>query len=345
MSINMKFLTPEMETRWDAYVDKSGASFFHYSRWRHLIKNVFGHDSYYLYLTNVHNQITGILPLIRLKSILFGDFLISMPYFNYGGVVADSIDDEKRLLDDAEQLRVTLGCSHVELRETVDRTSNKLAVKTDKVMMLLNLPDNPDVLWRAIGAKRRNQINKASKSGPEFVVGGIELLDEFYAVFSNNMRDLGTPVYSKKFFRSIIEEFPENVFIAVVRFNGQPAGTGFLIGYKYWLEIPWASTLRKYHKYALNMFLYWQILQTAIEKGYRVFDFGRSSKDSGTLKFKSQWGAAQEQLYWNYLMPNGENLPEINPNNPKYDLAIKVWKKLPLFVANVVGPPIVKRLP
>jgi len=344
MSIKINTLNLDDETRWDVYLDRSSASFYHNSHWRHLIKDVFGHDSHYLYATDDKSQVTGILPLVRLKSLLFGDFLISMPYFNYGGALADSIEIERCLIEEAYNLRIALGCSHVELRETEDR-NNEFPVKTDKVTMLLDLPGEPEELWKAIGAKRRAQVKRPIREGAEFFIGGKELLDDFYTVFSINMRDLGTPVYSKLFFKSMLEYFPEHTSIAVVRLNGNPVGTGFLVGYKGKMEIPWASTLRKYNKFGVNMFLYWNILKTAIEKEYRVFDFGRSSKGAGTLKFKKQWGAVQKQLYWNYLLPKGEFLPELNPNNPKYSFAINVWQRLPLSVTKLLGPAIVKSLP
>lgn len=344
MSTKIDMLSPEGEAKWDAYVNQSGASFYHYSTWRHLIKDVFGHDSYYIYATDDQNHITGILPLVRLKSLLFGNFLVSMPYFNYGGVVSDSVEVDRHLLEKAESLRVELGCSHLELRESKDR-KNELPAKTDKVTMLLGLPGDPEELWKAIGAKRRAQVKRPIREGADFFFGGEELLDDFYTVFSINMRDLGTPVYSKRFFKNILDKFPKQAFIAIVRIKGVPVGAGFLLGNNGRIEIPWASTLRKYNKFGVNMFLYWNILKTAIEKQYKVFDFGRSSKDAGTLKFKKQWGAIQEQLYWNYLLPQGESLPEINPNNPKYSLVINVWQKLPLFVTRLLGPAIVKSLP
>lgn len=344
MSIKVIKLTKINEMKWDAYVERAGVSLYYNSKWRHLIKKIFGHDSYYLFAVNEEDEIIGILPLIRQKSILFGDYLVSMPYFNYGGPIGDSIQVENQLIEETEKLRASLGCTHVELRDIKERDTVNSA-KMDKVTMLLDLPHDPDELWKIIGAKRRSQIKRPVREGVEFCYGGEELLNDFYHVFSINMRDLGTPVYSKKFFKEIIEIFPEKTLIAVVKLKGEPVGAGFLIGHKGKLEIPWASTLRKVNKIGINMFLYWNILKTAIENNYQTFDFGRSSKDSGTLKFKKQWGAEPVQLYWNYLLPDGTALPEINPNNPKYKLVINIWRKLPVFVTKTIGPVIVKNLP
>jgi len=334
----------EAEAEWDEFVRRSGASIYHFANWRHLIKDVFGHDSYYLYARNNANEIIGILPLIRLKSFLFGDFLVSMPYFNYGGIAALSVEVEEKLYLAAEKLRGNLGCSFVEMREHKPR-ENKLPVRTDKVTTLLKLPAEVEELWGKIGAKRRSQIKRPIREGVEYIYGGRELLNEFYRVFSINMRDLGTPVYSKYFFNSIMDWFPENASIAIVKLHKQVVGAGFLLGHGETLEIPWASTIRKYNSLGINMYMYWNILKTAIEKKYRIFDFGRSSKEAGTLKFKKQWGGQEEQLYWYYLLRNDAALPRLNPNNPKFKFAINLWQKLPVPLANIVGPSIVKNLP
>lgn len=343
MSIEIRLLKKTDETKWDEYVERNHASLYHYSKWRHLIKNIFGHDSYYLFAIK-KEEIVGVLPLVRQKSILFGDNLVSMPYFNYGGPVGDTVQIENQLIDEAEKLRASLSCSHVELRDIKKRDTIH-STKVDKVTMLLDLPSDSDVLWKSIGAKRRSQINRPIREGVEFYCGGEELIDDFYSVFSINMRDLGTPVYSKNFFREMMKIYPEKTLLAVVKLKGEPVGAGFLIGHKGKLEIPWASTLRKVNKIGVNMFLYWNILKTAIEKNYQTFDFGRSSKDAGTLRFKKQWGAEPVQLYWNYLLPAGATLPEINPNNPKFNLMISIWKKIPVFITKIIGPRIVKNLP
>lgn len=328
---------------WDYYVCKRKASIYHDSRWAALIKRVFGHDSHYL-IASDKDKVVGILPLVQLKSLLFGNFLVSMPYFNYGGVVADSDEITASLIREAQKLSHGLYCSHIEMRFDTEQAI-KLPLSTDKITMLLNLPDDPDDIWQAIGSKRRAQIKRPMREGVEFFYGREELLDDFYYVFSKNMRDLGTPVYSKLFFAAILSVFSENTFIAIVRLNGEAVGAGFLIGNNGKLEIPWASTLRKVNRIGVNMFLYWNILKTAIVENYQVFDFGRSSKDTGTLKFKKQWGATEKQLYWYYDLPEGSPLPGLKPSNKKFAAAISVWKKLPVRVTNCIGPQIVKNLP
>jgi len=342
--IKIKQLTPEFEPAWNTYAESKGASLYHHTNWRHLIKEVFGHDSHYLYAQDEGGNIVGILPLVRLKSLLFGDYLISMPYFNYGGSLADTAQVTEMLLDESEKLRINLGCSHVEMRMAEEQPVD-LPCREDKVTMLLNLPDDADELWKDIGTKRRAQIKRPIREGVEFISGGIELIDDFYHVFSINMRDLGTPVYSKSFFKAIFKWFPDSAKIGIVRLNNEAVAAGFLLGNKEVVEIPWASTLRKVNKIGVNMFLYWNILKFCIEQGYKIFDFGRSSKDAGTLRFKKQWGAEQKQLYWYYQLNDGAEIPQINHRNKKYELMINVWKKMPLIFCNNLGPYVVKNLP
>jgi FemAB-related protein (PEP-CTERM system-associated) len=188
-------------------------------------------------------------------------------------------------------------------------------------------------------------VRRPLRESPQVLSGEIELLDEFYAVFARNMRDLGTPVYSKAFFGNILDCFPDESRIILVRLRGAPVASGFLLGYKGIMEIPWASSLRKVNHLSMNMLLYWEALKLAVQENYRKFDFGRSSKGSGTYRFKKQWGAMPEQSYWHYWLDTGKEAPALNPDNPKYALAIKLWRRLPLVISNRLGPKIVKNLP
>ncbi len=343
MTISIQKLSKENKLDWDKYVENKHSSIYHDSRWPLLIKKVFGHTSHHL-LAIENEEVIGILPLVQIKSILFGNYLVSMPYFNYGGVLVDSEVALNELHSAANQLSTELGCSHIEYRLNCP-LNTRLPVKENKVTMILELPDDPDVLWKAIGSKRRSQVNRPVREGVEFHTGGLELLDEFYSVFAINMRDLGTPVYSKTFFQEILKTFSAETFLVVVRLNGEPVAAAFLIGHAGVLEIPWASTLRKVNRIGVNMYLYWHTLKTAIEKGFRQFDFGRSSKDAGTLKFKKQWGGQQKQLYWYYDLPENQDLPGLNPDNKKFQMAISIWQKLPIPLTRLIGPTIVKNLP
>ena len=159
------------------------------------------------------------------------------------------------------------------------------------------------------------------------------------------MRDLGTPVYSKNLFKNILNNFPESARIIIIQLNNKPVSAAFLIGYKDKLEIPWASTIKEVNHLSINMLLYWEVLSFAISKKYNFFDFGRSSINAGTYKFKKQWGAQGKESYWHYWLDENTEMPSLNPNNPKYKLVISIWKKLPVSLTRIIGPSIVKNLP
>ncbi len=333
------------DSAWDAYVDShEQASVYHLSAWRKVLREVFNSRCHYLTAVSDDGGVSGVLPLVHFESRLFGNFLVSMPYFNHGGVLSSNLEAEEALLKHAIDLGRSLGVAHIELREFHAR-NNGWQYKDEKVSMLLDLPEDPDVLWKSIGAKRRSQIKRPEREGASVQVGGLDLLDDFYAVFSRNMRDLGTPVYAKKLFKNILEEFPKHTFIAVIYLNDLPVAAAFLVGYKQIIEIPWASSIREFNRLGINMKLYWEVLKHSIRQGYKIFDFGRSTMDGPTYKFKKQWGAEPRQCYWNYWLAEGGELPQLNPQNPKYKIAIEGWKRLPLTVANILGPHIVRHLP
>ncbi len=331
-------------SRWDAFVQANpAASIYHLARWRALIVDCFGHQTHYLQALDANNAVVGVLPLVRLKSKLFGDYLVSVPFFNYGGALAVTAKVETALMQRAEQVAQDLGVSHIEFRDTVER--QPWPKRTDKVAMLLRLPRSVEALDKQIGSKLRAQIKRAQREQPAVLQGGSELLEDFYSVFARNMRDLGTPVYSKHFFIKILQSFPDESRLIVVRHNGKPVSTAFLLTFKQGVEIPWASTLREVNQFSMNMLLYWEVLQYAIAQKANTFDFGRSSRDAGTYKFKKQWGAEEVPLFWHYWLKDGGELPQLNPNNPKYKLMINVWQRLPVALTKLIGPPLVKKLP
>lgn len=332
--------------RWDSYVNKSPSSNL-YQRigWKYVIERTFGHKTYYLLSEDAKGNISGILPLVHLKSRIFGSFMVSVPFFNYGGVCADTSSIRDRLISEAIAVANKVNATHIEFRES-QLLTEELPVKTAKVSMHLHLPTDSTDLLKSLGSKLRSQIKRPEKEGMSAHLGQAQELDKFYTIFAKNMRDLGTPVYSKSFFHNIMEEFPDSTWVNIVRTTeGKPVAAGFLIGFRGTLEIPWASSLREYNQYSPNMLLYWSSLKFACDKRYKLFDFGRSTPGEGTYKFKQQWGAQPVQLYWHYWMKNGGAIPEINPKNPKYQLAINLWKKMPVGITRLIGPSIVQYIP
>ncbi|GAB3001888.1 FemAB family PEP-CTERM system-associated protein [Psychrosphaera aestuarii] len=346
--ISVSILPPDEFAAWDKYVsDHPLSSLYHKSDWLSLIEASFGQKAYYFIAKNTDDTIVGVLPIINLDSWLFGNYMVSMPYFNYGSVLADSVAVENQLISAAIEAAQQNKVSHIQFRaiESAESLLKTMPVSTQKVNMILDLPETPELLGKAIGSKRRSQIKRPIREGVSHKFGGVELLEDFYEVFCLNMRDLGTPVYSKTFFKAILETFPDNSLLCVVYWQGKPVSTGFLMHYKDRMEIPWASTVRYANRISVNMYLYWQILSYAIENDFKQFDFGRSTVDAGTYKFKKQWGAEPLQCYWYHWVPEGGEVPNLSPSSAKFDLAIKVWQKLPLWVTKMIGPPIVRNLP
>jgi FemAB-related protein (PEP-CTERM system-associated) len=263
---------------------------------------------------------------------------------NYGGMVGDDGKTVTCLINEAIAQAQSRGARHIELRSQ-EAFDVGLPSSQRKVSMRLALTRDFELLWKGFPSKLRSQIRRAQKESMTVRFGGAEYLDEFYAVFARCMRDLGTPVYSKQFFGSICRHFPKESRICLVLLNGMPVAAGFLYGFRSVLEIPWAASDRRFNRLAPNMLLYSSVLEHACREGLHVFDFGRSTPDSGTYRFKEQWGARPHQLHWYYWTAGGEAIPQLNPQNPKYQAAIKVWQRLPLPIANWLGPHIVKFLP
>ena len=329
----------------EAYLaNHPAASIWHRPAVTSFIESTYGHSTRYFCALDQNKSVVGVLPAVQLRSRLFGNFLVAMPYFNYGGVLADNREIALSLIAHADQWRQATNASHLELRFCQDNDLG-LPQRTDKVSFWLPLPDNVDALWNSFQPKVRAQIRRGGREITNAVIGGPELLDEFYRVFSINMRDLGTPVYGRDFFANLLKTLGERAWLVVVRIDGRAAGCAFLTGYNGRMEIPWASTLRRYNHTGINMIMYWKILEFAVQQGFKVFDFGRCSHDAGTYRFKQQWGAQPLTLYWDYLLPDGAELPALNPDNPKFRLLIAVWQRLPVTITNLLGPQIVKGLP
>lgn len=331
--------------RWDRFVEQHpDATGYHVWGWRSIFERVFGHQTIYL-LAQRDGITTGVLPLVAFRSAIFGRFLVSLPFVNYGGVLASDEVSATALVARAAAAARDMRARHVELRHR-SRRFQALTPKEHKVSMLLPLASQSDTMWNGLDRKVRNQVRKAEKSGLKSEVGGLERLDDFYAVYARNMRDLGTPVYAKHFFETVMRTFPERTQIVVSRHveSGRPVAAGFTWKWRDTVEVPWASSLREFNQMAPNNQLYWAIIEQAIAGGASVLDFGRSTPDEGTFHFKRQWGAEPLPLCWEYDLLGGA-LPDQSPKNPKFRLAIDLWKRLPLPIANAIGPHIVRSIP
>jgi FemAB-related protein (PEP-CTERM system-associated) len=329
----------------EAYVAAHPSAFsYHRPGWLRVIKRAFGHRTTYL-VARRDGRIVGVLPLVLMASRLFGRFAISLPFVNYGGIIAS--DDEAAASLVAEAIAVTRQAqgAYLELRHTA-RQCPDLQPKQHKVTMTLPLQPSADALWQVIDRKLRNQIRKGEKSGLQIRHGGAELVPAFYSVFARNMRDLGTPVYSVRFFEQLLAEFPQTtrVFVATTS-DGQPAAASIVHWFRDRIEVPWASAVREFNPLCANVFLYWEMLRFACESGFATFDFGRSTPGEGPFQFKKQWGAQPSPLVWEYWTPDGRSMPDLSPHNPKFALAVRAWQRLPLPLATALGPFIVRNIP
>lgn len=328
---------------WDAYVaDHADASGYHLWAWRTVFEDVFHHRAHYAAATR-DGRLVGVLPLVLFESWLFGRFVVSVPFLNYGGVVADDQVAANALVAYAGAVARAHRASHVELRHD-RRRFPALAAKEHKVAMTLALPPTVEALWQALDRKVRNQVRKAEKSGLSIVAGGREHLDEFYDVFAVNMRDLGTPVYPPRLFETVLKTFPDRTRLVIVRSGDRPVAGGLTWRWRTRTEVPWASSLREFNHVSPNNLLYWTILQHAIGDGSTWLDFGRSTPNEGTYHFKKQWGAGPAPLCWEYDVVDGR-LPDQSPKNPRFSLAIRAWQHLPVDLATAIGPHIVRSIP
>jgi FemAB-related protein (PEP-CTERM system-associated) len=328
---------------WDAFLDRHpDATVEHLWGWRDVFQRAFRHDCVYL-AARRHGGVVGVLPLVRYRSAIFGRFLVSLPYFNYAGIVADDPEVSRALVAHAEGLGREHGAKHVELRHR-ERLSLQLPYSQVKVGVARELPQTVDDLWKTIDRKVRNQVRKAQKEGLTTVSGGVALVDDFYSVFAHNMRDLGTPVFPRALFVETARAFPRTAQFFVVRQGDRPVAGGVALRFRGTVLVPWASSLREARHLCPNMLLYWSMMEWAVNEGCGVFDFGRSSVGAGTQQFKEQWGGVARPLHTEYILLNGGSVPNQGTTNPRMQVAINIWQRLPLKVASLLGPRLIAHL-
>ena len=287
----------------------------------------------------------GLLSLAFVRRLRFGRYLVSLPYLNSGGVLADDPAVARALIDRAVQLADELAVRYLELRHEQGMAHPALGeTRTDKVHMRLGLPPRSEQLWDDLSPKVRNQVRKGERCELTVAWGAMELLDDFYTVFSHNMRDLGTPVYGKRLFASILDQFSGRSELCVVRAGRLPVGGALLVHGAGVTEVPSASSLRRYNHTSANMLMYWHLLKRAVERGQSVFDFGRSTRDSSTYRFKKQWGAEPHPAEWQYYVRQGAPT-ELTTGNPRYQWRIRLWQRLPVALTRWLGPMIVRGIP
>ena len=335
--------------KWDEYVlSYSHASPYHLYAWKMAIEEAYNHRAYYL-IAEENNQITGVLPLIYLKPPLFSGQFVSLPFCDVGDMLVRDENTKEKLMLEAVSLAKKCKAKYIELRgqiypQSFEYLGLPVSVQSYKVRMFLELSQSSEMLWGNFKSKLRSQIQKAEKNGLRFEWGSIEDFEDFYLVFSRNMRDLGSPVHSKEWFYAVLQHYGGNIRMGLVYHNEQLVGVGIILSLNNVVSIPWASTLRDYNRLSPNMLLYWNFLKYASDNGYAKFDFGRSTPNEGTYKFKAQWGAKPVPLYWNYIILNNRKLNFDESISTKREKIVRLWQSLPLKMANYIGPAIRKHI-
>jgi FemAB-related protein (PEP-CTERM system-associated) len=336
MSLAIRPMTPVDGPSWDRFVlSAEGGSFFHLAGWKRIFIEAFGLTPHFL-IAEQDGSVVGILPLVHQKSLLFGNALIGAPFLVEGGPLANNADVRKALDDAALDLMRRSGAKYVEFRSRVATRegweSRKGLYATFK--RPISLLDEENLL--AIPRKQRAVVRKTLSGCLSSAVD--KAADRFFPVYAESVRNLGTPVFSRRYFALLLETFSENCDIIVVLGDGQPISAVLSFYFKDAVLPYYGGGTAEARGNGANDFLYWEVMRRAAARGYRQFDFGRSKSETGAFKFKKNWGFEPEWLEYEYFLSVGQSLPEKNPNNPRYKLAIQAWKYLPLPLANFLGP-------
>jgi len=329
---------------WDEYVRRSpDASFYHLYGWRQVNEEEFRHRSFYLAALD-GECLVGVFPIVQVKSLLFGNLGCSMPFVNFGGPCGETAAVEDALLARAKTVVARERLAYLEMRNRRPIGSG-LPTSTHKVSMTVALDPNPETLWKAFKHQHRQEIRRSAKNGLEARCGGAELLDPFYTVLSESWRALGTPLYAKSYFRRIMEQFPGATRICLVSAGEEPAAAAFYGIHGKVAEGMWLGARLKFRRQLAGYLLYWEFIRDACLLGLDRFHLGRSTNDSGGEVHKRKWNAYPTPLYWQYILGTRQAMPALNVDNPRYQLAIRAWRRLPLQVTRRIGPPLARSIP
>ena len=328
--------------RWDAFVlTCPQATFFHRAGWQGVIGQVFKHPTYFLY-AETDGQISGVLPLAQVKSLLFGHALVSLPFVAYGGVASSDDAAAAALEAEAQKIAQTLGVEHLELRHTERRHDDWPLQDLYVTFRKPILPDE-DANMLAIPRKQRAMVRKGIKHGLRSEIDpGVE---RFFALFAENVHRHGTPAMPKRWFQALRDTFGDDCeVLTVVGPDGRPLSSVMSFYFRGEVLAYYAGDDESARHLAANDFKYWELMRRACARGVTVFDYGRSKVGTGQFAFKKNWGFEPTPLHYEYRLYKRDAVPQNNPNNPKYKLMIEGWRRLPIGVANWLGPFIVRNL-
>ncbi len=339
--MQVEFLTDGQSGRWDAFVDScEQATFFHKAGWKQVLERAFGHSTHFLYAEE-QGEIRGVLPLARVRSRLFGDHLVSLPFAVYGGPAALDEAAETALIEAACALAKDLKVEDLEFRNLTGRRPDWPG-KDLYVTFRKDIDPDPEVNMKAIPRKQRAMVRKGIKAGLQGQLDdGVERI---YAVYSESVRNLGTPVFSKHYLQLLREVFGDACEVLMIR-HGEEDIAGVMSFYFRDEVLPYYGGSRFVARSVKgNDFMYWDLMRRAAERGIQVFDYGRSKVGSGSYSFKKNWGFEPRPMRYEYFLVTADAVPQVNPNNPKYRYFIELWKRLPLPLANRLGPMLARNL-
>lgn len=331
-------------TLWDTFLkDNESSSFYQLFGWKEVNEKSFGHKTFYL-ASLEGERIRGVFPMVYIKSRMMGKIICSMPFVNFGGICAEDKESEILLANEAISIAKKHQIDYLEIRG-LGKINCDLPTSEHKISMTVELEPDPDLLWNAFQTKHRTNIRRVYKNGLSVRFGSTDVLDVFYEILSESWRDLGTPLYQKRYFLNIITRFPDSIKIFIVYYKDIPIAAAFNGYYKNTVEGMWLGIREKYKKLQPNYVLYWEMIKHSCENNFKYFHLGRSSVESGGEFFKKKWHAVPKQLYWQYFLGESKQIPQLNVNNPKYKLAINTWKRLPVRLTNIIGPIVAKNIP
>jgi len=321
---------------WDDYVlAHPQGTFFHRYGWKRLIESSYRYPGHYL-VAERDGSLCGVLPLGEVKHLLFGHSLISVPFCVYGGALADDPDAQGALESRAMALAERLGVDHLEVRNQLPVRDDWLRKEGLYVTFRRAISEDHDANLSAIPRKQRAMVRKGIKAG--LVGEQDEGIDNLYQAYSESVRNLGTPVFPRQHFRAIRAEFGDDVDVITVRHEGRVVASVMNYYFRDQVLPFYGGGISAARNLAANDFMYWEVMRRAVDRGCRVFDFGRSKVDTGSYRFKKHWGFEPEPLNYEYFLVRATEMPDLNPNNPKYRLFINAWKRLPVGVSRAIGP-------
>ena len=334
-TITIKQAQNSDEKLWDHYVNQHPeATFFHLFGWKTVLEMSFRHKNYYLYALD-GDTVVGVLPLGHIKSLLFGNTLISTPFAVYGGILADN-DEVKSLLRQAAcELAEELNVDHLELRN-LKRDNPDWPTKELYVYFKKELADNDDDNLKAIPRKQRAMVRKGIKADLKYQIN--DDVETFFQAYSESVKNLGTPVFPKKLFKSLLEVFKDKADILTVTKDDTLVASVLNFYFKDTVLPYYGGGTSAARFLKGNDFMYWSLMQHSVQKGITSFDYGRSKEGTGSYSFKKNWGFEPQPLYYEYYLVKAKEISEINPLNPKYQFFIKLWQKLPLRLSQILGP-------